>query len=181
MNYYYHGVGEFLEYALRTMLEIIESGGIMSKNMRKTNDLTLYNGDDYISVAKWEEGFDYDKYGHLVSAFYGWIYNLPVFIISPDIEAIHAKMVPIGRSYDSSKERVSQFVDEWHVRDIIPLDKIVGIALPFDEKIEDPFALGYMRKIIEYAKFYGWKVYNSNMDLVKSVENDETYDKTRKV
>ena len=177
MNYFFHGTGEFLESALDTMITIIKTGGIKSKNKRKSNDLTLFNGDDYISVAKYEEGFDYENQGIFMSSFYGWIYGAPTFIISPEIEAIHAKLYRGGR-YDSSKERVSQFVDEWHVADEIPLDKVVGIALPFQFVDDNPFVLTMMRKILEYAKVYGWKVYNSDINLLKSIENDETYDKS---
>ena len=77
------------------------------------------------------EFFLVERY-HKDSSFYGWIFNMPCFIIDDNIEAIHAKKVEHGYNLDHNKERVSEFVDEWHVKDIIPLDKIKGIALPFD-------------------------------------------------
>ena len=49
MEYYYHGTE-----SLDQMIEIIESGGIKSKNKRNANYDTLYNGDDYISLGKWD-------------------------------------------------------------------------------------------------------------------------------
>ena len=131
MGYFYHGTGDSDE-ALDIMLQIIESGGIKSKNKRNECYYTLFNGDDYISVAKWCYGDRPGYYATLESSFYGWIFNMPCFIIDDNFEAINAKKVEHGYNLDHNKERVSEFVDEWHVKDIIPLDKIKGIALPFD-------------------------------------------------
>ena len=174
MDYFYHGTGEYVETALDTMIMIIQSGGIKSKNKQKSNRHTLFNGDDYISVARWSGMENPDVPEMLRSSFYGWIFGCPTFIISPDIEAIHAGPYN-GYSYDPSKERVSQFVDEWHVKDEIPLDKVVGIALPFIWGKDNPLALSKIRRILEYAKVYGWKVFNSDMELIQRIENDETY------
>ncbi len=174
MNYFFHGTGDNLEVALDIMIRIIKTGAIQSKNKRKSKDLTLFNGDDYISVARWEEGFDYENLGMIMSSLYGWVYGCPTFIISPDIEAVHTSLYR-GGFYDPKKDRVSQFVDEWHVKDEIPIDKVVGIAIPFDFLGKNPFALSLTKKILEYARAYEWKVYNSDINLIKSIENDETY------
>ena len=175
MEYFFHGTGEYLEDALTKMIEIIKSGGIKSKNKRQATQRTLYNGDDFISVSRRDEEFDYENGSMLDTSFSGWIYGTPVFIISPDIEAVHAKKVPLDYKYDPSKERVSQFVDEWHVADEIPLDKIVGIALPFQYVDQNPLLLSMIRTILEYAKVYGWKVYNSDEKLLQRIEKDEVY------
>jgi len=179
MDYYYHGTGEYVKTALDTMIKIIETGGIKSKNKRNDNRNTLFNGDDYISVAKWDGGkVERDVPEMLESSFYGWIFGCPTFIISPDIAAIKTEAYN-EYQYDSSKERVSQFKDEYHVKDEITLDKIVGIAIPFDWAKEDKLTLRKIAKILSYAQKYGWKVFNSDMYLVERVNKDETYDRVR--
>ena len=172
MDYFYHGTGDYVGTALDTMIKIIESGGIKSKNKQRSNHYTMYNGDDHISVAKWSGQENRNFSDMLQSSFYGWIFGCPTFIISPDIEAIHAKQVK-GYFYDFNRERLSEFIDEWHVKDEIPLDKIVGIALPFNWSVNNPIAMRKIGKILEYAKAYNWKVFNSDIELVHSVENDD--------
>ena len=54
MDYYYHGTNIIYNNGLDIMLDIIESGGIKSNNKRLGNSPGLYNGDDYISVGKWD-------------------------------------------------------------------------------------------------------------------------------
>ena len=124
MEYYYHGTE-----SLDQMIEIIESGGIKSKNKRNANYDTLYNGDDYISLGKWDNNKKADFTNMYDSCFYGWIFWRPTFIINPDIDALHA--LPRIGEFDPNVDRVSPFQDEYHVKDEIELDKIVGIALPF--------------------------------------------------
>ena len=180
MEYFFHGTGEGDE-ALNTMIEIIESGGIKSKNKRHEDYYTLFNGDDYVSVAKWcyEEMPGY--FAGLESSFYGWIFNMPCFIIDGDIEAIHATRVERPYSFDHNKDRVSQFIDEWHVKDEIPLDKIVGIALPFSWIRKSRTSLLKMLNILQYAKDFNWQVYNSDMNLIESVTNEECIYGTRRL
>lgn len=172
MDYFYHGTGDYVETALDKMIKIIESGGIKSKNKQKSNNYTMFNGDDHVSVARWEGKNNPDFSDMLQSSFYGWIFGCPTFIISPDIEAIHAKQVK-GYFYDSNRERVSQFIDEWHVRDEIPLDKIVGIAIPFSWSKNNRAAARKIGRILEYAKKYNWKVFNSDLELIQRVSNDD--------
>ena len=179
MDYFFHGTGEG-EDALDVMLQIIRSGGIKSKNKRNEDYDTLFNGDDYISVAKWcyEEMPGY--FAGLESSFYGWIFNLPCFIIDGSIEAIHATRIERPYSYDHNKDRVSQFIDEWHVKDEITLDKIVGIALPFAWIKKSKHSLMQVLEILKYAKSFNWQVYNSDMSLVESVSKEEfVYGKKR--
>lgn len=76
---YYRGTD-----SLDTMIKIVESGGIKSKNKRQADYDTLYNGDDYISIGKIDEVSDYSS----DSCFLGWIFGKPTFIISDDISAI---------------------------------------------------------------------------------------------
>ena len=75
-------------------------------------------------------------------------------------------------SFDHNVDRVSQFIDEWHVRDEITLDKIVGIAIPFKMIRESKYSLELILKILEYAKLYGWQVYDADMDLIENVNKE---------
>ena len=181
MDYYYHGTGVYVKTALDVMIEIIESGGIKSKNKRKDNKETLFNGDDYISVAKWDGGeVERDVFEMFESTFYGWIFGCPTFIISPDIETVKTDAYN-GYTYDASRDRVSKFRDEYHVKDEIPLDKIVGIAIPFYWVKKDKSVLQKIAKILNYAQMYGWKVFNSDMYLVERVNKDDTYVKFKSI
>lgn len=168
MEYYYHGTD-----SLDTMIKIIESGSIKSKNKRKSKQYTLYNGDDYISVGKWDHSaninFDKMKY----SCFYGWIFWRPTFIISEEVEAIHATR-HIG-SYNPDNDRVSCFIDEYHIRDEIPIDKIIGIAIPFSQ-VESKKELLEVQRLLQYSKLYKWNIYDSDSELINKVENNTFFD-----
>ena len=174
MDYYYHGTGLLIEDGLGTMIKIIEFGGIKSKRLRNASYMPMYNGEDYISVSRWILSDNPSVEEMMRSSFFGWIFCLPCFILSGDIEATHAKMVTLNYTYDASKERVSSYFDEWHVKDEIPLDKVVGIAIPFSWGKESKKELLNMCKILVYARLYGWKVYDSNVDLIEKVRNEET-------
>jgi hypothetical protein len=106
---------------------------------------------------------------------------MPCFIIDDSIEAIHAKKVEHGYNLDHNKERVSEFVDEWHVKDIISLDKIVGIALPFGWIKGSLRTLKKVLVILKYAKENEWQVYDSNLDLIKNVQSEELIYGTKKL
>ena len=82
MNFYYHGTNQIYNNGLDIMIDIIESGGIKSNNKRLGHSTSLYNGDDYISVGKWnrKENIDFDRLNE--SCFYGWIFWCRTFIIA---------------------------------------------------------------------------------------------------
>ncbi|MBQ7104708.1 MAG: hypothetical protein IJN90_02510 [Bacilli bacterium] len=166
VDFFYHATGD-TEETYDTMLAIINDGAIKSKRLqRKDLGQSLFNGDDYISVAAWDNSIDKDSSEFfLKSSFPGFVMGLPCFIISGDIDAI--KCEPYTGSYDSSKERVSQYLDEWHVKDKIDLDKVVGIALPKEQHTEEEKET--TRKILECAKLYNWEVFVSDKNLVDSV------------
>ena len=174
MDYYYHGTNQIFNKGLDIMIDIIESGGIKSKN-RRFGDLSgLYNGDDYISVGKWnrEENIGFDRFDE--SCFYGWIFWCPTFIIDPDIDAIHAEK--INGLVEPNKGRYSSFIDEYHVKDEIELDKIRAIALPFFLIKGSEDYLIKTLKILQYAKIYKWNVYESDSFLIDRVAKQEVYD-----
>lgn len=166
VDFFYHATGDD-EESLNKMLNIIRTGSI--KSLRKQN-LTggLFNGDDYISVAAWDSNIDVDNPNFFFeSSFGGFIFGLPCFILSSDIPAIKCE-VRRNSIYDSKKERVSQYVDEWHVQDEILIDKVVGIALPSIEVLSEEEIIT-MNLILECAKAYNWEVFTSDINLVQNV------------
>ncbi len=177
MEYYYHGTNQIYNKGLDIMIDIIESGGIKSNNKRSGHSIGLYNGDDYISVGKWnkEENIDFSRFNE--SCFYGWIFWCPTFIIDPSINAIHAERI-IG-PVNPNKGRYSCFIDEYHVKDEIELDKVRGIALPFSLIMDNKDYLLKTLKILQYAKLYKWDVYESDMFLLNRVDKQETYYDTK--
>lgn len=174
MDYYYHGTNLIYNNGLDIMIDIIESGGIKSNNKRLSKSFGIYNGDDYISVGKWdrEENIDLNRLNE--SCFYGWIFWCPTFIIDSDIVAIHAEKM--NGSVNPNEGRYSSFIDEYHVKDEIKLDKIRGIALPFSLIKGDRDYLIKTLKILKYAKLYKWNVYESDLFLIDRVDNSEKYD-----
>ena len=174
MEYYYHGTNLIYNNGLDIMINIIESGGIKSNNKRLSYSTGGYNGDDYISVGKWdrEENIDFNRFNE--SCFYGWIFWCPTFIIDCNIDAIHAEKT--NGPVDTNKGRYSSFIDEYHVKDEIELDKVRGIALPFSLIKGNKDYLLKTLKILQYAKIYKWNVYESDMFLVDRVDKQIVYD-----
>ena len=162
MEYYFHGTDQLYSDGLDKMIKIIESGGIKSMNERGENTPGLYNGDDYISVGKWDKDISNDSN----SCFYGWIFWCPTFIIDSNINAIHA----------DNRDGLSCFVDEYHVKDKIGLDKIRGIALPFTLIERNKEYLLKTLKLLKYAQEYKWNVYESDMFLIDRINKEEVFD-----
>lgn len=168
-RYFYHGIGDDIS-CLFKMLEIINSGGLKVRGKtEKYNHVCLY---------KKNEEFDYSKEEKLLSsARGGWIDNCWFFIISPDVTAKKVKVSNKTR-FDELGNPTSNLVDEWRSEGDIPLDKIVGIGIPFDyiaqeEKefdfVEDmdfhehSFKEYYqlLKLLLEYANNSNWIVVNS--------------------
>jgi len=170
VDFFYHATGE-TEENYDIMLKIIEDGAIKSRRMQKLELSNRgFNGDDYISVAAWNNEVDLchaDDVPYLFeSSFPGFVFGMPCFIILGDIPAIKCEK-RLGVSCDPSKERISQYNDEWHVKDQISLDKVVGIALPEYERTEEEEKK--VQQILEYAKVYNWEVFTSNSKLIEEV------------
>lgn len=136
-RYYYHGLSDFVcEETYDIMLKIIYSGGLKKRaEVHGISDNRL----NHICLAKVNDEVNYyDENIRLHSAFSSWIFNGPCFIISNQVSA---KKTPF-RDTNSIKDAVAttDLVDEWRTYDNIPLDMIVGIALPFksiDETYEE--------------------------------------------
>lgn len=164
---FFHGTGDS-DYAFDNMIKIIETGGIKSLNKQNSSMRGLVNGEDYISVCAWDDDIDCSVES-MASSFNGWIFGCPCFVISPDIEAI--KCGRYHDNYDSNKERVSQFMDEWHVKDFIPLDKIIGIALPFKDEEFIERNKDKVDKIMKYASEYEFQIFESDESLISNTRN----------
>ena len=162
---FFHGTGDS-DYAFDNMLKIIESDGIKSLKKQNSNYRGLVNGEEHISVCSWDDSVDHDVIKNK-SAFNGWIFGCPCFVIS-GVDAI--KCGKYHRDYDAKIERVSQYEDEWHVKDIIPLDKIIAIALPLKDEEFINRNKDKVDKIIKYASIYGWQIFESDESLIENIK-----------
>lgn len=153
-RYYYHGVSDLMdEVSIDIMINIISSGGLKTRN--SVREL----GDDYNHVCLYKKNDEYDYEDNLKSARSGWIDHCFFFIISPDI-----------LTYKSSYGTDTNLVDEWRSIGDIPLDKIVGIAIPFDgiADFKEKFPNLYdsfdekLSRLISIAEANGWIIENSD-------------------
>lgn len=178
VDYFYHATGD-RDDNLKVMLNILRSGGIKSLRLQgKTNYNTNFNGDDYVSLGAWNNEIEMNSPDYFFkSCFFGFITNLPCFIISPNINAI--KCDEYHGTYDPDNERVSQYIDEWHTKDEITLDKIVGIAIP-EYAYKDSKNLKVIKEILTFAELYNWEVFKSDENLVTEVRK-RFYDKEKNV
>ena len=164
-RYYYHGIESYLDEEasmLETMLTIIKSGAIKTfNNLNGTNS----EGMNHICLFKKNDSFDYEHREPYpmgpMSSLDAWIGNGVVFVISPDIDAYQAKYTSNYRR----EEGTTNIIDEWRTNSDIPLEKIVGIALPLDtikEEMETSKVWGEkLNQLLEIAKQYGWFIVNS--------------------
>ena len=182
VNCFYHGTDEDFELGLSNMLKILETGFIRSRNkLRKFQNVELgnamFNGEDYISVCAWDESVNHEPYS-LETSFNGWVCGCPFFVISNDIAAIHCELFDYKGHYDAAVERVSQFKDEWHVKDEISIENILGIALPIatiKSDIESGFLgqeyVEILNKIIIFAREHNWFIFEqSSPEVITTIE-----------
>ncbi len=112
---------------------VILSGGLKSARMRGVRK-DLWNGYDFISLAKKMDRIgdftspDY-SYGCLISDSYAYVIE--------NIKAVKTRYIKNHHEfcYSLSKLpipiRFSYWLDEYQVRDEIPLEKIIGIKIPY--------------------------------------------------
>ena len=89
------------------------------------------------------------------------------FIIKDDIDAIKCDLR--DGDYDAKVDRVSQFKDEWHVRDCIPISEVIGIFLPLNNKIYMSHNRERIELLVKYAEEFEWDIFDSGIDLCKNV------------
>ena len=163
-RYYYHGIETYSDEeasCLETMITIIKSGAI-----KTSNNITGKNveGMNHICLFKKNDEFDYEhrEFGSdPMSALDAWIGCGVVFIISPDINAYK----PVYKAAYNRQNGETNIVDEWRIDEDIPLEKIVGLALPFDiikdEAEYNKVWAEKLQQLLIIAKEYGWMVVDS--------------------
>lgn len=176
-RYYYHGIETFLDdeaSCLEMMIDIIKSGAIKTfNNVNGTNS----EGMNHICLYKKNDSFDYEHREPIpmgpMSALDAWIGSGVVFVISPDINAYQAKYTPEYKRHEGG----TNIIDEWRTDEDIPLEKIVGLALPLDtirQEMQDNKVWGEkLNQLLEIAKQYGWFVVNSeDVAFTDKLDND---------
>lgn len=169
---FYHGFepAGYLSDGVRHVIDIINSGGIKKRNKSRENDDNLLN---HICLYRKNMNFDYDSPDYfLQSARAGWIDNCMVFVISDDIQATY---IPPNTELEGFGLKTN-LVDEWRCLDNIPLNKIIGIALPLDSiqdtlKGRSPFAdeneihrlKETLKELKEICAKHGLKTFNSEI------------------
>lgn len=169
-HYFYHGFdpGYIDKETVEHMLDIINSGGIKTrKNIIGHQDESF----NHVCLYRKNDNYDYtSEKMFLESARAGWIDNCMVFVISDDIDA---KYLPPNTEIEGMG-LPTNLVDEWRYFDDIPLDKIIGLALPLDsfkstlegeDTILKPEEIEELRKSLKELKRVcdklGLKVFNS--------------------
>lgn len=174
-RYYYHGIGDDLA-CLWKMIKIINSGELKTRSEIMGDNDEKYN---HVCLYKKNEEYNYDGKEEILlqSARSGWIDNCWFFIISPDIFAEKVKKTDMT-GFDEFGNPTTNLVDEWRSEGNIPLDKIVGIGIPFDTIMktakEESFVydMDYemrsfkeyyqsLKTLIDLAHSFNWVVVNS--------------------
>lgn len=180
-RYFYHGIEPDISLyeTIEILITIIESGGIKRRNIINGIEDNELN---HICLYKKNENYDYAAPDVLLdSARGGWIDNCMVFVISDEINARHIEPNVDTGGYGLK----TNLVDEWRCFADIPLDKIIGIALPldsiskalegkneflYDEEID--ILKNDLLKLKELCNKYGFKLFNSEeKDFVDKLDS----------
>ena len=164
-RYYYHGVSEFIDTdALDSMLNIIDSGAL------KTRSSVGYVGDTYEHVCLYrkDEGYDYSGTAVLSTALGGWIEHCFCFIVSPYIRA--QKTNYFHSTEEEESGAFTDLTDEWRSDGDIPLDRVVGVGIPFDSieelrlssDVVDREFDDKLSEVMLFAESMDWIVANSD-------------------
>ena len=177
-KYYYHGIKNLLN--INAVLSIIQSGGIKSKRKQNLSYKIGFNGADYVSVCKKVPDEDYANFFN--SAFENYIVNKFCFIIDNRIPAIKPQYIADASNWNrfeliklmvsNPNNRFTDMIDEWQIKDEVPLTYIIGIGIPVKKinsllvsKTVDSNVIEHIKtvldKIIEFAL-------NLNIDIVDS-------------
>ncbi len=137
-KYFYHGVGEFCYGAICQSIEVmikILNEGIINRNKIRNYEDEKYN---HVCLYRKNDDYEYNFETILSSARGSWIDGGFVFIISPSVEAFKVETSK-GTGFDENGVPFTNLIDEWRSFGDIPVDKIEGIALPF-QYIEEYFS-----------------------------------------
>ena len=124
-NWFYHQV------RFEKMPNILKNNAILSKRLQGYDKITsnVWNGLDYISLSKKDTNYIWkSSYRRFISPSYAFIFK--------GIEAIETEYVEDDYEYWrhisnlSSNKRYSIYEDEYQIKNIIGLDKVIGIKIP---------------------------------------------------
>ena len=160
-RYYYHGIGDNLS-CLWQMVKIINSGELKTRSIIRDTKDEKYN---HICLYKKNEEYNYDEEKEILlkSARGGWIDNCWFFIISPDISAKKVKQSN-QTGFDEFGNPTTNLIDEWRSEGNIPLDKIIGIGIPFDYIAQEEKETDFVEDI-EY-NYHSFKEYYQTLKLL---------------
>lgn len=182
-KYYYHGIASF--YPEDVILNIIRSGSIKSKRLMGRTGIRGYNGLDYVSICTKLpniEQEDYIQKGYNC-AYLDCIVNHFCLILSKDIDVVkpHLVLPNTFLSYsdllnyleENPNFPVSDMFDEYQVKDMISLSKVIGIGIPLEEiKINNNYKL--LEMIYKCATKLGLDIVNtSNVNFVDEYERNK--------
>ena len=121
----------YYQIHFETLPNILKDNAILSKRLQGDNTITsnAWNGLDYISLSKKDKNYIWkSSYRRFISPSYAFIFN--------GIEAIETEYVEDDYEYYrlisnlSSNKRYSIYEDEYQIKNIIGLDKVIGIKIP---------------------------------------------------
>ena len=160
-NYYYHGTS--LDHLI-SILETKELNEGTLKYKHKKYNGPDYNGLDYVSLCK-PNSESSDSY----SAFNIFIVNHFCLIINDSVSAVKTitcepfVLQTLNNKYNNL--RFSDLSDEWQVKTRIPLDNVVGIAIPFQRIDHNVYDLRKIKHLLQLAKDYDLPVIDSSFNI----------------
>lgn len=188
---YYHGVVNGL--VTDKILKILDGREIASMSRLGASKRIGFNENDYISVCV-NLGEDvYSKYPN--NAFNKYIVDHFCFVIEEDIPAIKTEYIDTSgiSAFDLNRlksnnpnKRFSDIIDEYQVRDCIPIEKIIAIGIPYDIEETNGFIklsnfcfltrdefLDFIKQVEGISNDLGLKIVNSSSNEFKSLFNNK--------
>ena len=179
-------MSKYYYYGCRTddMIEIIKTGEIKSQRKLGLTYGRGFNRLDYISVCNKCSDKEYEKYKkrlkYYVDAYSMFIEDRFCFIISDEITAIKTEYLEhysfsryqLNKYIDEHPEtRYSDMIDEYQVKDSIPLKYIIGIGIPFNALLEG-YIIDDLKVIMEITKSLNLDIINTNeVNFIEEYEN----------
>lgn len=143
--YYYHGVVNGL--VNDKVVKIFESGEIASAARLGGSKRIGFNENDFISVCVNLGDEVYDK--HSNNAFRKYILNHFCFVIDENVVAEKTEYIPDAEKMSAfllhnlkmsnPDKRFSDIIDEYQIRDYVPLEKVVAFGIPYNLEEKDGF------------------------------------------
>ncbi len=187
-KYFYHGTD------INSFMKILDTGEIKCRKLidregikiHRTLEVTLgvgYNGTEYISLCRLNQ----DSYQG-DSAYQIFVRNSYCFIISDDIPAIKPldissqeirkqyseELLLFVKNRDKSEVRFTNMKDEWQIKMRIPLQYIVGIAIPIRRLKYYPHHFYDIQRAIALAEMYHLDVVDSSaFNFIEKYESSE--------